>query len=162
MRKSIMRAQSLSILCSLFLALNPTAYAQVNTLKPFTTDGCSLWLDGPPKQPNLWRSCCVAHDIAYWIGGTSTQRKQADAALKVCVTDTAGKGMAEYMYWNVLWGGSAYWLTPYRWGYGWQYLEEGKPRGYKTPTPEEQLHINQLLPLAEKLVAEDAAKHPLH
>src|SRR2546426_8536514 len=34
---------------------------------PFTTDGCSLWPNGP------WRSCCIEHDVLYWCGGPSWQ-----------------------------------------------------------------------------------------
>ncbi len=28
-----------------------------------------------------WQHCCVAHDVAYWRGGTAAQREQADSAL---------------------------------------------------------------------------------
>jgi hypothetical protein len=144
---------------SIFLVFGGTSYVQANALKPFATDGCSLWIDGTPKHPHLWRECCVAHDRAYWLGGTQEQRKRADDELKICVTQKIGKGMAEYMYVNVLWGGSPYWLAPYRWGFGWEYLEDGKPRGYKTPTIDEQRQIEKLLPEAEKIMLEDAARH---
>lgn len=135
--------------------------AHEDNLKPFTTDGCSLWIDGPVEQPYLWRHCCVAHDKAYWIGGTSQERKQADEALQACVSDVGGKGMGDYMYFFVGPGGSPFWVTTYRWGYGWNYLEGGKPRGYKTPSAEELLQINTLLPQAEQTIAEDVIKHPV-
>jgi hypothetical protein len=144
---------------SILLVVDNVLATEANTLKPFATDGCSMWIDGTPKHPHLWRECCVAHDKAYWLGGTQEQRRQADDELKICVTQKIGKGMAEYMHVNVLWGGSPYWLAPYRWGFGWQYLEDGKPRGYKPPTPDEQLQIDKLLPEAEKIVLEDAARH---
>jgi hypothetical protein len=143
----------------ILLAFGGTSYAQANTLKPFATDGCSMWIDGTPKHPHLWRGCCVAHDRAYWLGGTSEERRHADDQLRVCVNEKIGKGMAEYMYVNVLWGGSPYWLAPYRWGFGWEYLEDGKPRGYKTPTIDEQRQIDKLLPEAEKIILEDTARH---
>jgi hypothetical protein len=64
------------------------------------------------------------------------------------------------MYFFVSTGGGPFLITPYRWGYGWDFLEQGRPRGYKVPTAAEWDQINQLLPLAEKTIAEDAIKHP--
>jgi hypothetical protein len=132
----------------------------VNKLKPFTTDGCSVWIDGTVTDPYLWRHCCVAHDKAYWIGGTNLERNKADEAILACVSDVAGKAMGSYMYFFVSTGGGPFLITPYRWGYGWDFLEQGRPRGYKVPTAAEWDQINALLPLAEKTIAEDAVKHP--
>jgi hypothetical protein len=131
-----------------------------STLKPFTTDGCSMWVDGTLEHPNLWRHCCVAHDKAYWLGGTAEQRKQADEELEMCVKQEQGAVMADYMYNMVRWGGHPDWLTPYRWGYGWTYLNNGTPREYKVPTEGEQRQIDELLPKAEKFIAADEVKHP--
>ncbi len=131
-----------------------------NELKPFTTDGCSLWIDGTPEQPNLWRHCCVAHDLAYWKGGSKTARKQADEDILACVKQAQGPGMAKYIYTNVRWGGSPYWMSHYRWGYGWDYLDGVWPRGYKVPTAEEQAQIDALMPQALVTIEEDAAQYP--
>lgn len=132
---------------------------QANTLSPFTTDGCSMWMDGTPAQPNLWRHCCVAHDKAYWLGGSEAERKAADDEIKACVEAAQGKAMADYMYTHIRWGGSPFWFSLYRWGYGWNYWDLWQARGYKTPTPEEQEQIDQLLPAADALIAEDARIH---
>lgn len=132
-----------------------------NTLTPFVTDGCSLWIDGTPSQPGLWRHCCVLHDKAYWIGGTAQDRRRADQALQTCVSDLGGKLMGNYMYSFVIPGGNPYWLMPYRWGYGWKYLEAGKPRGYKTLTEAERVQVNLLMPQAEAVIAADAISHPV-
>jgi len=131
-----------------------------NNLAPFTTDGCSMWIDGTPNQPWLWRHCCVAHDRDYWIGGTAMERRASDQRLHKCVMDIAGKFMGGYMYTFVIPGGSPYWLTPYRWGYGWSYLEEGKWRGYKSLSDDELAQANALIPDAEKTITEDAIQHP--
>lgn len=147
----------LAILASILCVLGEIA--QANTLKPFTTDGCSLWMDGTPAQPNLWRHCCVVHDKAYWLGGTEAERKAADDTIQACVKEAQGPGMADYMYTHIRWGGSPYWFSLYRWGYGWDYWENWKPRGYKQPTPEEQAQIDRLLPAAEAVIAEDARLH---
>lgn len=134
--------------------------SQANELKPFTTDGCSLWMDGTLEQPNLWRHCCVAHDLDYWMGGSEEQRKKSDENIQACVNEAQGSGMATYMYKNVRWGGSPYWMNYYRWGYGWDYLDGLWPRGYKVPTPEEQVQIDRLLPTAHQLMRDDALKNP--
>ena len=92
------------------------AAAGISTSLPprsFTTDGCSAWID------DGWVSCCVEHDILYWCGGTSDQRRQADEAFRACIARDHGKGWASTMYWGVRMGGSAWWPTPWRWGYGW-------------------------------------------
>jgi hypothetical protein len=137
-------------------------FAQVSkdTLKPFTTDGCSMWIDGPPNAPYLWRHCCVAHDKAYWMGGPQELRATADKALQQCIANLAGVAMADYMYAGVIAGGSPIWITPYRWGYGWSYLDAGKPRGYKLLTDAEQAQVTALMPQAEQTIADDAIKHP--
>lgn len=141
---------------------NPSKHSTSSVLKPFTTDGCSLWVDGTLEHPNLWRHCCVAHDKAYWLGGTAEQRKQADEELEICVKQEQGAAMADYMYGMVRWGGHPNWLTPYRWGYGWNYLdkEKGAPREYKTPTQDEQRQIDELVSEADKIIALDQVKHP--
>lgn len=147
------------VLC-VSLVLASHTEAQENNLKPFTTDGCSMWMDGTPKHPYLWRHCCVAHDKAYWIGGSAQQRADADDELKACVKTAMGTGMANYMHTGVIIGGSPLWLTPYRWGYGWSYLDETTLRGYKLLTKAEQTQVTSLLPQAEQTIVEDALKHP--
>lgn len=145
----------------LFIALIILASScHANELKPFTTDGCSLWIDGTLEQPNLWRHCCVAHDLDYWKGGSEAQRKQSDDNIQACVKAAQGPGMADYMYKNVRWGGSPYWVNHYRWGYGWSYFDGLKPRGYKEPTDEEQQQIGRLLPAAHQLMQADALANP--
>lgn len=148
-----------SVLMCLAMAL--TTHSHASTLKPFTTDGCSMWFDGTLEQPNLWRHCCVAHDLDYWQGGTEEQRLRSDEAIRACVSNAQGKAMAEYMYANIRWGGSPFWMTTYRWGYGWDYWDGFLQRGYKTPTPQEQAQLDALMPAAKQLVAEDALSHPL-
>ncbi len=157
-----MRFSFVLVCASLMLPLVLTQYthAQENNLKPFTTDGCSMWLDGTPMHPYSWRHCCVAHDKAYWIGGSEQQRADADTALQACVANVMGVGMGNYMYAFVVMGGSPMWLTPYRWGYGWGYLDETKLRGYKLLTEAEQAQVTALLPQAEQTIVEDALKHP--
>lgn len=150
----------LFLLTALFVATaGCSSLLRASELKPFTTDGCSLWIDGTPEQPNLWRHCCVAHDLAYWLGGSKADRKKADEDILACVKQAQGPGMAKYIYTNVRWGGSPYWMNYYRWGYGWDYLDGVWPRGYKVPTAQEQALIDQAMPAALALIAADALEH---
>lgn len=83
--------------------------------RPFVTDGCSSWPDA------CWVSCCVEHDAAYWCGGSPAQRREADRALRACVTEIAGPTWGELMYWGVRAGGGPRLPFAWRWGYGWPY-----------------------------------------
>ncbi len=110
-------------------------------LKPFHSDGCSLFPDENFMTQQSWCGCCVAHDVAYWQGGTSEERKQADQALKDCVAKATGdETLASLMYDGVRMGGSPYFYNWYRWGYGWSY-----GRLYQPLTENEKRRAEMLL-----------------
>ena len=109
-------------------------------LRPFTTDGCSDFPDGTPSHKTLWLACCTEHDKAYWQGGTYDERRKADAALRRCVANVGEPAIAALMLAGVRVGGSPYWPTRFRWGYGWPW-----PRGYRAPTSVERDQIHRLL-----------------
>ncbi len=91
-------------------------------LQPFTTDGCSMFPDRSLTGSADWCHCCVAHDLAYWRGGTAEQRLQADEQLKACVQQSTGDAaLAQMMFNGVRVGGSPELRTSFRWGYGWPY-----------------------------------------
>ena len=110
--------------CILFLLIPSIVLGK--DLKPFTTDGCSSFPDGNIEQQSLWVNCCIRHDLAYWKGGSSEQRLKADNELKTCVSRVGEPEIASIMLAGVRVGGSPFFPTAYRWGYGWPYL-----RGYK-------------------------------
>ena len=126
------------LLMSLLMLLS--ACVSVGDLKPFTTDGCSAFPDGTMEQSNLWLACCIEHDKAYWAGGTKLDRKRADAALKQCVIKVGEPEIAQLMLAGVRVGGTPYFSTKFRWGYGWPYY-----RGYKIPTAKEKAEIEAAL-----------------
>lgn len=114
----------------LLLLLPPAAAAE---LAPFTTDGCSAFPDGTLEQQSLWVECCIRHDLAYWKGGTYAERLAADEALQVCVSEVGEPEIAAVMLAGVRVGGSPFYPTTYRWGYGWPW-----PRGYRALSREER------------------------
>ncbi|MEJ6474195.1 hypothetical protein [Pseudoalteromonas piscicida] len=113
-------------------------HSLADELKPFTSDGCSAFPDGTLAQRELWLSCCTAHDLAYWKGGTAAEREKADIALQECVAAVGQKEVATLMLAGVRLGGLPYLPTPFRWGYGWSY-----PRRYAELTAEELAQVNK-------------------
>ena len=107
-----------TILACLALAAPCT---QADGIAPFTSDGCSAFVDGTLKQQSLWLPCCQAHDFAYWQGGTYQQRLDADKKMRECVAEVGEPAIAALMLAGVRVGGSPYFPTSFRWGYGWPY-----------------------------------------
>ncbi len=127
----------------LFIALLLGAGAGCTTqgpLRPFTTDGCSDFPEGTSQDKTLWQQCCIAHDRAYWQGGTCDERKAADRELRRCVTAVGKPGIAALMLAGVRVGGSPYWPTRFRWGFGWPW-----PRGYRALTDAEREQVQREL-----------------
>lgn len=123
----------------LFLLLT-SSQVYADELEPFTTDGCSSFPDGTLNHKALWLNCCIKHDLAYWKGGTYDERLQADQDLKACVAQVGEPQIAELMLAGVRVGGSPYFPTSYRWGYGWPYL-----RGYKALSVEDKKQVQAQL-----------------
>ncbi len=110
-------------------------------LRPFASDGCSLFPDESWLTGADWCACCFEHDIAYWRGGTAAEREAADLALRECVAARTGdENLAAAMHAGVRAGGSPYFYNWYRWGYGWGY-----ERKYAPLTPVERDRADVLL-----------------
>ncbi len=131
----------------LIIALLIPTFTIGGELKPLTIDGCSLFPDGTIEQQSLWVNCCIKHDISYWQGGTYDERAEADKNLQECVLDVGEPEIAKIMLAGVRIGGSPYFPTSYRWGYGWPY-----PRGYKAVTSKEKHEIESKLKSFETLL----------
>lgn len=112
----------------------------VFALEAFVSDGCSRFPNGTVAHKNLWLACCVEHDKSYWRGGSYQERLVADQELRDCVAETGQPFVGEIMLGGVRAGGSPFFPTDYRWGYGWPY-----PRGYKILTETELEQIEQML-----------------
>lgn len=129
MREFIVQFGRLAVLSALTMACSSDS-----SLKPFRSDGCSLFPDSSAISKADWCSCCFAHDLVYWRGGTREEREQADSQLKQCVLEKSGNAaLAILMYEGVRIGGSPYFYNWYRWGYGWRY-----DRKYQALTQDEQ------------------------
>lgn len=122
-----------------------SAVCLADQLKPFTSDGCSVFPDGTIVQKDLWLSCCTEHDKAYWKGGTYKERIVADEALKQCVDALGQPTIAKLMRAGVKVGGSPFLPTGFRWGYGWDVQ-----RGYKALSQEELELVKKMLRQSKK------------
>lgn len=123
----------LAIFSLLFLVVTSSS---AESLKPFTSDGCSAFPDGTLKQKTLWLACCTEHDFAYWKGGNYNDRVVADQTLQECVAQVGEPEIAILMLAGVRVGGTPLLPTKFRWGYGWPY-----PRFYGSLTKEEQQKV---------------------
>lgn len=83
--------------------------------KPFKVDGCT-WV--PDFQ---FAHCCLAHDRAYWQGGSCQARRDADRALEQCIGAAGSPRLGAIYSRGVRVGGFEWLPTPWRWGYGWPY-----------------------------------------
>ena len=95
------------------------------TIKPFTTDGCSGGMSFIYKlifkKPPPWEEDCVEHDKSYHKGGSSKQRRKSDVKLMCKVAKRGYPNLAYCMFIAVRLGGNPYLPFPWRWGYGYKY-----------------------------------------
>lgn len=138
----------------LLLLAGCCSLAMGGDLKPFRSDGCSDFPNGTYQQRKLWLRCCYQHDLSYWQGGTKLQRLVADHDLEQCVRSVGEPAIAKLMLAGVRVGGSPYWPTSFRWGYGWPYM-----RGYKTLSADERRQVEAMLKRQAPELA-SILKHP--
>lgn len=136
-----MRQSALLILAGIFFSLSPSLLYAQDEIRDFSSDGCSLFPDRSLITGKDWCSCCFAHDIAYWKGGTEQERLRADQTFRDCVQQKTGnREFAELTFQGVRFGGSPYFYNWYRWGYGWSYA-----RKYQALNQAEQQMVAQKL-----------------
>lgn len=88
-------------------------------MQPFETDYCTMFADGTPQKPDLWKHCCFEHDLRYWFGGDAHDIDFADDSLRQCVQDAAGSFWANLIYKGVREGHNSPIQHRLHWGWGW-------------------------------------------
>lgn len=122
MQLPLLRSLTFASACLLWGFAASAASPAISPIAPFSSNGCSRFPDRAPIGNADWCHCCLAHDLAYWRGGSAEERLSADASLRSCVEQATGNtALAQTMYAGVRAGGSPVFNTPYRWGYGWPY-----------------------------------------
>jgi hypothetical protein len=91
-------------------------------LNPFETDFCTGYVEGTHDEPDLWKHCCVEHDLFFWAGGSSEDRDETDLRLKQCVEATGSKATSILMYYAIRIGGkSPIKIKNKQWGNAWRH-----------------------------------------
>lgn len=80
------------------------SFGALADVKPFATDYCTSYPEGTRQQPDLWKHCCVEHDLYFWAGGSLEERKETDLKLKECVEATGAHVQAQLIYTAVAMG----------------------------------------------------------
>jgi hypothetical protein len=94
-------------------------------LAPFETDYCTNYPEGTRKHPDLWKHCCLIHDMFFWAGGSKQDRNNADLDLKSCIEKTGAAHQARIMYAAVRAGSYSPIKYPKKkWGNSWGDREE--------------------------------------
>lgn len=110
-------------------------------LKPFLTDYCTAYPEGTRDQPDLWKHCCIEHDLYFWAGGSRDDRKETDLRLKTCVEATGEVEIARLIYAAVTIGGA----SPIRFKTKeWGHAFEGRERYLSLSVDETTMVMNQL------------------
>jgi hypothetical protein len=106
--------------CFLIFFIFVTFSAKAFELRSFSTDYCTNYPEGTRARPELWKHCCLIHDLNFWAGGSSRDRKTADLQLRTCIEDTGAVSTAWLMYLGVRAGSfSPIKYSDKRWGNGW-------------------------------------------
>jgi hypothetical protein len=99
--------------------------AEARAVVPFETDYCTNYPEGTRSQPELWKHCCLIHDLFFWSGGSKSDRDEADLDLKSCITDAGAPEQAIIMYLAVRAGSYSPVKYPKgKWGNGWPDREQ--------------------------------------
>jgi len=99
--------------------INPFTKAAEPRLKEFETDNCTMFADGTPQKPELWKHCCFEHDLRYWFGGDNADIDFADEQLRLCVLDVATPFWANLIYRGVREGHKSPVQHRLHWSWGW-------------------------------------------
>lgn len=91
-----------------------------DTLLEFETDYCTNYPEGTKERPDLWKHCCLMHDMFFWAGGNKNNRDEADRELRSCIELTGAKKIARVMYAAVRLGSySPIKYSNKKWNFGW-------------------------------------------
>lgn len=129
------------ILIYSFLLVSFAAMANKPELSPFQTDYCTNYPEGTKEEPDLWKHCCLMHDMFFWAGGNKHDRNDSDIELKSCIEKTGAVEQARIMYFAVRAGSYSPIKYPKkRWNHGWRTRPE-----FQKLTPEDVTEIENEL-----------------
>lgn len=143
------------VLTILILIQNFSSLADTSSLNVFETDYCTNYPEGPAAKPDLWKHCCLIHDMYFWAGGNKDDRNNADLELKACIEQTGSPEQARIMYLAVRAGSYSPIKYPKRkWGNGW--IDRAS---HKRLSTEETLIIEQDLHSGYDFISSEIKNH---
>ncbi len=105
------------LICIFLLCLSDPSQSGI---KKFTTDYCTNFPEGTRQVPELWKHCCLTHDLYFWAGGAKEDRRKADLELRECIENTGALNQSWLMYFAVRAGSySPIKYSNYKWNNGW-------------------------------------------
>jgi len=111
----------IKLLLFVFLIINSgLIFAHSDELEGFMTDYCTGYPEGTLERPQVWKHCCLEHDLYFWAGGSHEDRKTSDLILKECIAETGEEFQSKLIYWAVTAGSySPVKFSNKKWNYGW-------------------------------------------
>ncbi len=88
----------IKILLSINIILCSCSIWAQTDLRKFNTDYCTNYPEGTPSQPELWKNCCLVHDMFMWVGGNTQDRYDSDRYLLHCIENKGAPKIARLMY----------------------------------------------------------------
>ena len=93
----------------------------IGPILTFHTDYCTNSPEGTFRRPELWKHCCLIHDLYFWSGGSRKDRDEAEKKLKSCVSDMGAHRVAQLMFIAVRAGSySPIKYSKKKWNHGWK------------------------------------------
>lgn len=146
-----------SVLIFVLLFINFSSFAGTE-LSAFETDYCTNYPEGTDEQPELWKHCCLVHDMYFWAGGNKQNRYDADLELRSCIEETGAYNQARIMYYAVRAGSYSPIKYPKRkWNNGW----DSRPT-FQSLTPEDISKVETELNSAYDYISPDIKSHFIH
>jgi len=112
-----------------------SAHSHADGIIPFTSNGCSGFREA------RFFSCCYVHDLAYWAGGTRSDRTRADRTLRDCLRDISHDPLLSYVGWGLIRLGyipGMFCCDGGGWGRAWRNTDHAR---YATLTPDEARQV---------------------
>jgi hypothetical protein len=111
----------MKLIIVLFILLPVLPLQAQSELRPFVTDYCTAYPEGTFRNRQLWRHCCLEHDLYLWVGGTRQDRLHTDLRLRSCVAATGEVLQSHLIYLGVRAGNySPIKIPTKKWGHGWE------------------------------------------
>jgi hypothetical protein len=136
---------------TLFLILlSFSAFATEDKLWPMETDYCTLYPEGTRYRPELWKHCCLQHDLFFWAGGTRQDQLEDNYRFRDCVSKVSGYAHGKIVYLAI----TAAQYSPYK------IPEKKYNNGWRSRSPYQRLSVQDIDRIEDHILNGDYAFIP--